>query len=152
VRRVLLLDSGPLGLITQPKISSEVVAVNRWLLARLRAGDQVRVPAIVHYEIRRELLRAEKSVGLVRLDSFVESDADRYMPLTDQALRLAAELWAQTRRGGRPTAEASALDVDVILAAQALTLKANSEILVVTTNPRHLRPFVDARLWGQIED
>jgi len=154
VSRVLLLDSGPLGLITQPKISTEVVAINRWLLDRLRADDQIRVPAIVHYEIRRELLRAEKNAGLIRLDGFVESDADRYLPLTDQALRLAAELWAQTRRGGRPTAEALALDVDVILAAhaQALTLKANSEILVVTTNPRHLRPFVDARIWADIAD
>jgi predicted nucleic acid-binding protein len=105
----------------------------------------------VHYEIRRELLRAEKSAGLERLEGFVESEEGRYLPLTDSALRLAAEIWAQTRRVGRPTADALDLDVDVILAAQALTLKSDAEIRVVTTNPRHLRPFVDARLWSEIE-
>ncbi len=51
---------------------------------------------------------------------------------------------------GRPTATALDLDIDVILAAQALTLNAGAEVAVVTTNPRHLRPFVDARLWSDI--
>ncbi len=48
------------------------------------------VPAIVYYEIRRELLRAKKASGLARLDAFVEADPYRYLTLTDSALRLAA--------------------------------------------------------------
>jgi hypothetical protein len=70
VSQILLLDSGPLGLLTLPKVSEEVIAINRWLAGRLRAGDTVFVPAIVYYEIRRELLRAEKSSGLARLEAF----------------------------------------------------------------------------------
>lgn len=73
--QILLLDS--LGLLTLPRVSEEVIAINRWLVGRLRAGDTVFVPAIVYYEIRRELLRAEKSSGLARLDAFVESDPER---------------------------------------------------------------------------
>jgi predicted nucleic acid-binding protein len=77
---------------------------------------------------------AEKTAGLNRLDSFIESEEGRYLPLTDVALRLAADIWAQTRRAGRPTAEVLDLDVDVILAAQALTLKSDLDVLVITTN------------------
>jgi hypothetical protein len=76
---LLLLDSGPLGLITQPNISSEVLAINRWLLGCLRAGLHVLVPAIVYYQIRRELLRAQKPSGLARLDAFVQVEPSRYL-------------------------------------------------------------------------
>jgi predicted nucleic acid-binding protein len=151
VNRLFLLDSGPLGLITQPKLSTEVLAINWWLLRWLRAGHRVLVPAIIYYEIRRELLRAHIASGLARLDAFVDADPNRYLHLSDAALRLAAELWAQTRQQGRPTGPALDLDVDVILAAQALTLNNNATCTVITTNPRHLRPFVAARLWSETE-
>jgi len=119
VSRYLLLDSGPLGLVTQPRLSPEVVALNRWLIDRLSNGDAVLVPAIIYYELRRELLRARKASGLARLDAFVQIDPSRYLALTDEALRFAAELWAQARQQGRPTSPALDLDIDVILAAQA---------------------------------
>ena len=148
--RYLLLDSGPLGLVTQPRLSPEVVALNHWLIDCLSSGDSVLVPAIIYYELRRELLRARKASGIARLDAFVQSDPSRYLALTDKALRLAAELWATARQQGRPTSPALDLDVDVILAAQALVFGGGSEIIVVTTNPRHLRQFVDARLWNDV--
>lgn len=148
--RYLLLDSGPLGLVTQPRLAPEVVAMNHWLIDCLSGGDAVLVPAIIYYELRRELLRARKALGLARLDAFVQSDPNRYLALTDEALRLAAELWATARQQGRPTSPALDLDVDVILAAQALVFGGGSEIIVVTTNPRHLRQFVDARLWNDV--
>jgi predicted nucleic acid-binding protein len=148
VSDVLFLDSGPLGLITQPQRSSEVIAITDWLKDCLLAGARVLVPAIVYYEIKRELLRANKSVGIARLDAFVNATPDRYLPLTDDALRFGAELWAQSRRAGRPTAEAAALDIDVLLAAQALGLGRPG--LVVTTNPKHLAQFVQALLWTEI--
>ena len=63
--------------------AAEVIAVNRWRLSRLRAGDLGLVPAIVHYEIRRELLRAGKTNSLDRLERFVQTDPERYLHLTD---------------------------------------------------------------------
>ena len=148
--RYLLLDSGPLGLVTQPRQSPEVVAMNRWLIDRLSNGDDVRVPAIVYYEVRRELLRARKVSGLARLDAFVQIDPSRYLAVTDEALRFAAELWARSRQQGRPTSPETDLDIDVILAAQALVFGAGAEVIVVTANLRHLRQFVDARLWNDV--
>ncbi len=58
--RIILLDSGPLGLITNPSASAEDRECNAWMQTRLREGDRVMVPAISDYEVRRELLRAEK--------------------------------------------------------------------------------------------
>ena len=124
--------------------------MNRWLIDRLSSGDALLVPAIIYYELRRELLRARKASGLARLDAFVQVDPGRYLALTDEALRLAGELWAQARQQGRPTAPAQDLDIDVILAAQALVIGVEAEVIVVTTNPRHLRQFVDARLWTDV--
>ena len=83
------------------------------------------------------------------MDAFVDIDSNRYLPLSDNALRLAAELWARARQQGRPTSSALDLDIDVILAAQALTLGGGRKI-VVTTNARHPGQFVDARLWIEV--
>jgi predicted nucleic acid-binding protein len=148
VSDVLFLDSGPLGLITQPQRTHEVIAVTDWLKDCLRAGARVLVPVIIYYEIKRELLRANKAVGIARLDAFVNAVPDRYLALTDDALRFAAELWARSRQAGRPTAEAAALDIDVLLAAQALRF--GTSALVATTNPKHLSQFVPALPWTDI--
>lgn len=145
---VLFLDSGPLGLITQPQRSHEVIAITDWLKNCLVAGARVVVPAIVYYEIKRELLRANKTIGIARLDAFVNATPDRYLPLTDDALRFGAELWAQSRRAGRPTADSTALDIDVLLSAQALRFGRSP--LVATTNPKHLSQFVPAQHWMDI--
>jgi hypothetical protein len=74
VSRYLLLDFGPHGLVTQPRLFHEVVAMNHWLIDCLSNGDAALVPAIIYYELRRELLRARKASGLARLDAFVQSD------------------------------------------------------------------------------
>jgi predicted nucleic acid-binding protein len=148
VSDVLFLDSGPLGLITQPQRSHEVIAITDWLKDCLRAGARVVVPGIVYYEIKRELLRANKSFGIARLDAFVNATPDRYLPLTDDALRFGAELWARARQAGRPTADAMALDIDVLLAAQALRMGGTP--IIATTNQKHLSQFTSARHWTDI--
>ena len=64
---------------------------------------------------------------------------------------LAAELWAEARRRGRPTADPKELDCDVVLAAQAgLIARAWDEPVIATTNVGHLTLFADARAWQEI--
>jgi predicted nucleic acid-binding protein len=152
VSRIIVLDSGPLGLITHPQYGSpEVVEVTDWLSRSILAGCRMIVPAIVYYELKRELLRARKSRGLARLDAFVNATPGRYLPLSDEALRLAADLWAKSRQEGRPTADPKALDIDIIIAAQALSSGTPpSDLVIATTNPAHLSQFVTARYWGEI--
>ncbi len=66
-----------------------------------------------------------------------------YLPLTTAVMRHAADLWAEARRRGRPTAGAQALDGDVILAAQTLAVGGR----VATENVGHLSQFVEAFNW-----
>jgi predicted nucleic acid-binding protein len=58
----------------------------------------------------------------------------------------AAELWAEARKRGKPTADIKELDGDVILAAQALQVDA----IVATENVGHLSLFVEAKHWKDI--
>jgi predicted nucleic acid-binding protein len=115
-------------------------------------GQRVIVPVIVYYELKRELLRAEKSRSIARLEGFNSITPGRYLPLSDESLRLAAELWARSRQQGRPTADTRDLDVDVILAAQALSFgPAPSDVVIATSNARHLSQFIGAREWSEIQ-
>lgn len=148
---VLFLDSGPLGLLTHPLRSLEVIRLTDWVSECLVRGRLVMVPAIVYYELKRELLRAGRSASVTRLDAFVNATPGRYVPLSDEALRLAAEIWAAARQRGKPTAEAKALDIDVLIAAQALSFtKIRSSVVIATTNVRHLSQFAEARHWKEI--
>jgi hypothetical protein len=77
VSRCLLLDSGPLGLVTQPRISTEVMAVNQWLLDCLSGRDTVLAPAVIYYELRRELFRAQETSGVTVSSVDFGVDAER---------------------------------------------------------------------------
>ena len=71
----------------------------------LNAGHHFIVPSIADFEIRRELTRAGKTRGITSLDAWNAGTPDRYLPLTDSALRLASVLWAQARSKGKPTSD-----------------------------------------------
>jgi predicted nucleic acid-binding protein len=104
------------------------------------------IPEISDYEIRRELIRLGSIVSVANLDGY--GLQLEYLSINTAAMRLAAQLWAQARIAGLPTAPDLALDADVILAAQALSL--NTPVVVATSNPRHLSRFVPAELWSNI--
>lgn len=147
VSPVVLLDTGPLGLVTNPKRSPQSVACARWLQTLVGRGLRVIVPEIADYEVRRELLRAKKEKGLARLDAL--ASRLEYLPLTTAAMRQAAVFWAQARQQGQPTADNKALDGDVILAAQARTLGV-ADVVIATTNVGHLSRFAPAALWPDL--
>lgn len=149
--RSIALDSGPLGLIVHRPGSSIGDECRHWVARHLANGIEVFVPAIANYELRRELIRLNKTNSISMLDRFISSDPARYLQLSDAQLQLAAELWAETRKRGRPLADPHALDVDVILAAQVRSLQSVSQPCVVaTTNVSHLALLVDARDWRTI--
>jgi hypothetical protein len=151
---VVLLDSGPLGLVTNPKENAESRACKDWLRRLVREGHQPLVPAIIDYEVRRELRLYGKTNGLQNLDVFKKTYG--CLLLSADALLQAAEFWAIARRTGMPTADRLALDADVILAAQAATLNPSdwgmpgARVVIATDNVGHLARFVDARHWRDI--
>jgi hypothetical protein len=149
VSRFILLGAGPLGGLTNPQASPATLRHQVWLDALLALGVIVLVPEIADYEVRRELVRSEKSAGIRRLDRLQVTLG--YLPITTEAMLQAAAFWAMARQQGRPTAADHALDGDVILAAQAAVLaRRGDEVVIATTNVAHLRRFVDARLWDEI--
>ena len=143
--KVVMLDTGPLGMISHPRPAAAVVT---WFAELVAAGDEIVIPEIADYEVRRELLRAGKQKGVERLDELKASLT--YVPITTAAMLEAAEFWAEARRRGRPTAKDESLDADVILAGQAATLR-GSPVIVASTNPRHLARFVAAEHWQAIK-
>jgi toxin FitB len=54
VRRIVLLDAAPLGLLSHPRKHPEIQG---WVEELLQSGLIVCIPEIADYEIRRELLR-----------------------------------------------------------------------------------------------
>ncbi|MEP6757053.1 MAG: PIN domain-containing protein [Chthonomonadales bacterium] len=147
--KTIVLDTGPLGMASNPKSSPENRACKKWLDDHVRSGARVIAPEIADYEVRRELLRANKVQGVARLDTM--EAAIEYLAITTAMMRLAAELWATIRQQGQPTASDKALDGDVILAAQALTLGLpETEIVIATVNVGHLVRMVPAQHWSDI--
>ena len=145
---IVLLDSTPLWLLITPRETTETVRCRAWLTTLL-AVHRVLVPEIVDYELRRELLRANSLRALRILDETIERTG--YLALTTIAMRLAARFWAEARQRGIKAADDRALDVDMILAAQATTLGADGDtVTIATTNVRHLQAFTSAEHWSAV--
>jgi predicted nucleic acid-binding protein len=148
--RLILLDSGPLGMATNPKAKGTPLQCQQWLRSLLEKGEKVAIPEIADYEVRRELIRAGLLQSLRRLDSLKQTL--EYIPIQTETMLLAAKLWAEARQTGQPTADPKALDGDVILSAQArLLCNDTTTVLVATTNVGHLSRFIPASDWQLIE-
>lgn len=143
----VLLDTSVLSLISNPKPLPIVIDCRQWATKLKRQGSRIIIPEIADYELRREVLRAQKTRGLIRLDNL--SYLFDYLPITMAAMRQAAKFWAQARQQGQPTASDNTIDCDMILAAQAVTL-GDPNVIVATTNVKHLSRFVPADLWQNI--
>jgi predicted nucleic acid-binding protein len=149
--QTIFLDTGPLGILTNPKRPAETVAILTWAVSMLNAGHRLIVPAVADYEVRRELLRAGKTKGIAALDAWNAATKDRYLPITDSALKHAAMLWATARQSGQTTSDPKALDGDVILCAQVLDMGLPAtDYVVATGNVSHLSLFVPADEWTNI--
>lgn len=143
------MDTGVLSPLTYPGTQPEATACRSWMEDLVTTDREVVIPEICDYELRRELLRADKAGSVRRLDALATEIG--YLPIDTPTMRVAAELWSDLRRKGRPTASDERLDADVILGAQALEMERNgSRVVVATSNVRHLKRMCDARAWNDI--
>jgi predicted nucleic acid-binding protein len=147
--QLVLLDTGPLGLITHPKASPESNQCNQWMRDQLQKGSRVLVTGISDYELRREMLLNGAIKGLEKLDALRK--AVGFVPITSEVMNQAAWFWAQARKMGKPTASDPALDGDMILSAHAHIMQTQGhDVIVATTNIKHLDLFCNAQLWTGI--
>jgi len=99
--QVIFLDSTPVGLITNPRATSLALQCQQWLNGLLERNVQVVLSEIIDYEIRRELLRANKLSSIRKLD-LLKAELT-YLPITTEVMLKAAKLWAKVRNEGKPT-------------------------------------------------
>jgi predicted nucleic acid-binding protein len=148
--KIIVLDSGPLGMVCNPSAKSvQTQGCQQWIRRLYQAGYTIAIPEIADYEVRRELLRSNRHNSIQLLDQLKLSML--YLPITTEGIIGAAELWAIARQTGQATADPKALDGDVILAAQVMdAFGSDPEAIVATTNVAHIARFVRADLWQNI--
>jgi predicted nucleic acid-binding protein len=131
MNRLIILDSGPLSMISHPKATGITLACKKWFDGQIARNTVCAISAIADYEVRRELMRGKKSDGLKLLDDL--RNTIRYIPISVEILDKAAELWAQARNQGTPAAPNLALDADMIVAAQAICLQKEGWDVIIAT-------------------
>ncbi len=76
---VVLLDAGPLGMVSHPRASVDIV---EWLARLVASGMQVLIPEVADYELRRELLaRADGEASSGWMSSGSVSVSCRLLPM-----------------------------------------------------------------------
>jgi predicted nucleic acid-binding protein len=142
VARLIFLDSGPLGVATRRPGDDEGDRCRAWIIARAIGGDLVLIPELADYEVRRGLLGSGNAAAVHRLDDLKTGGFARFLPINSEAMLRAAELWADLRRRGLPTAPEDRLDGDAILAGQAIAYSGHGdEVVIATDNRKHLARF-----------
>ncbi len=152
---IIFIDTGILGLLSSLNNRKEVIDCKNWLYSFLSKGVNIVSWDICDYEVRRGILIGIKSrikeEGLNNLDEL--HNLINFLPVSPIILRLSAELWAETRRLGQPTAEINNIDADVIIGATCQLLQEEypgQRLIVATTNVKNLSLFVEAKKWTQI--
>src|SRR5438105_2607685 len=120
-----MLDAGPLGELARRKPKQAAV---EWLDGLLAAEVKIIIPEVADFEVRRSLLLHDLQASVAALEELKRRLL--FLAITSSVMLKAAELWADARKQGRPTADPKELDCDVILAAQAIEANA----IVATTN------------------
>ncbi|MCC6220542.1 MAG: PIN domain-containing protein [Deltaproteobacteria bacterium] len=140
----IFLDTGVLGQLVHVNEAMKESVVD-WAITMLERGEELIVPEIADYELRRALLKIDSVQSLKDLDQWNKTVT--YLPIRTTHMHKAAELWAQCRKENRPFAKDAALDGDVILIAQTLEY---AGAVIATTNVGHLSQLADARQWSDI--
>jgi predicted nucleic acid-binding protein len=151
---IILIDSGVLGQLCRPNLDRETLALKSWF-DRVLIRANVVSSKICDYEVRRGLLLAQKQ-GLVADGLPILDDLHQlidFLAVEDRILDLASEIWATARANGQPTAGDRNLDADTIICATWQDLAERypgQEVIIVTTNVRHLSRFATAVIWQDL--
>ena len=152
---IVFLDTGILSKLSSINETQEFQNCQDWLYGLLARSIYVVSSDICDYEVRRGLILTSitktKRQGLSKLD-LLHQIID-FLPVSQDVLTKAAQLWAETRRKGQPTAELKNIDVDVIIGATSQLLQAEYPgqfLVVATTNVKHISRFTAAKIWQDI--
>lgn len=154
---IVFLDSGVIGLLSNPNKRDRAIACEDWLYGLFAKGVYVVSSDICDYEVRRNLvlesMRFEKRLQpLTYLDEL--HDFIDFLPVTSKILISASDVWAKSRLQGQAMSNGASIDVDAIICAHWELLKEefpSRYVVVATTNVRHLSRFTEAFDWESIQ-
>ena len=148
--RLIILDADPTSQAAKPGGKRDADFCHSWLMSLKLAGYDVAVPGIARYEVRREIFRSGARGSLSRLD-FLHPGLI-FLPITEEIMDIASELWAHVRKVGMPTASDEGLDGDAILAATAIVAAQVADEVIIATMQRRASGPVPGRRGGRMVD
>lgn len=152
---IVFIDSGVLGLLTNPKKEGKPAECEDWLYNLLAKGVYVVSSDICDYEVRRSLLwESAKKNSDDSLDNLDElRNIIHFFKVETDVIFSASKIWMKTRQKGKKTADDYSLDVDIFIIAHWHLLKQqypSRYIVIATTNVKHLEEFAEALKWEEI--
>jgi predicted nucleic acid-binding protein len=156
---IVFIDTNILGLISNENtLFEEAQQCKKWFSTLLRRSVRVITSDLCTYEEMRGLLSSSilnkevapgiKSLEFLRADGFLE-----FLPVSTEALDLAAELWARASTSGQTTRDEKDIDIDIIISAQYQLLRdefPGQQVIMATTNLKHLSIFCEAAHWRDV--
>jgi predicted nucleic acid-binding protein len=152
---IIFLDTNILGKISNPNQIEEALNCKKWFEKLLARGVYFVTSELCFYEVKRSLILAVKRGGTERgikkleeLRLFVD-----VLVVNQEICDLASEIWAETKLKGIPTANPENIDIDIFIASHWQGLKKEfpgRQIIVATTNIKHLDLLTDAKEWQDI--
>jgi predicted nucleic acid-binding protein len=157
---IVFIDTNILGLISNENTSfDEAQQCKKWFSTLLIRSVRVVTSDLCNYEEMRGLLSSSilkkevapgiKSLEFLRADGFLE-----FLPVSTEALDLAAKLWARASTSGQTTRDEKDIDIDIIISAQYQLLRnefPGQQVIMATTNLKHLSIFCEAAHWRDIK-
>jgi predicted nucleic acid-binding protein len=152
---IVFIDSGVLGLLTHPKKAGKPADCEDWLYSLLSKGVYVVSSDICDYEVRRSLLlESVKKNSFNSLDNLNElRNVIDFLNLDTEVMLAASQIWVETRKIGKQTADNYNIDVDIIIIAHWQLLKKqypSRYLVIATTNVKHFQGFAEALNWQDI--
>ena len=157
---IVFLDTNILGLICNKNISfEECQQCKKWFDTLFIRGVRLVTSDLCHYEVMRGLISSSirsgkeapglKSLEILKTEGFLE-----FLPVATEAFGLAADFWARASTSGQTTRDEKDIDIDIIISAQYQLLKdefPGQQVIVATTNLKHLSLFCNAANWRDIK-
>ena len=154
---IVFLDSGVLGILSNPNESEINAKCEEWLFRLLSQGIRVITSEICKYEVKRSLVLAQRKMGceiagLKKLEEL--SDLIEFISITNEDIDIACEFWSDSIINGQQLAATNDINFDIIICAQWKNLTIENpgrEVVIATKNLRHLRRFAKAKEWEKIQ-
>ena len=153
---IILIDSGILGILSNPNESEVNTKCEEWLYNKITKGCTVVTSQICKYEVKRSLILCQKKNSLQAEGLEKLADLEKlidFIPMTEEDIDIACQLWADSIIVGIQVAPQQDINFDLIICSQWQRLKTESpgrEITIATHNIRHLKRFAHAELWENL--